>query len=125
TEWGTTIAEEIWPLANEIELELELLTKLKLMRNRDQNQDPNFIYFKDEDEIKPELATKINKLRIGVKGNPNFGMLRTIMLGVRNNTGVLYENSIASPRDIRGEVWFNELRMSDMTNKGGWAAVAT
>ena len=125
TEWGTTIAEEIWPLANEIELELELLTKLKLMRNRDQNQDPNFIYFKDEDEIKPELATKINKLRIGVKGNPNFGMLRTIMLGVRNNTGVLYENSIESPRDIRGEVWFNELRMSDMTNKGGWAAVAT
>ncbi|MEG1267588.1 MAG: hypothetical protein RSE19_14050, partial [Myroides sp.] len=48
TEWGTTISEEIWPLANEIELQLELLTKLKLMRNRDQNQDPNFIYFRNE-----------------------------------------------------------------------------
>ena len=125
TEWGTTIPEEIWPLANEIELQLELLTKLKLMRNRDTSQDPNFIYFKNEDEIAPELATKLNKLRIGVKGNPNFGMLRTIMIGVRNNTKVLYENSLESARDIRGEVWFNELRMSDMTNKGGWAAVAT
>src|SRR5690606_33482558 len=51
TEWGTTVAEEIWPLANEIELQLELLTKLKLMRNRDTNQDPNFIYFKNEEEL--------------------------------------------------------------------------
>lgn len=125
TEWGTTVAEEIWPLANEIELQLELLTKLKLMRNRDQNQDPSFIYFKNEEELAPELASKINKLRIGIKGNPNFGMLRTIMIGVRNNTRVLYQDSPQSPRDIRGEVWFNELRMSDMTNKGGWAAVAT
>ncbi|SEH89558.1 protein involved in gliding motility SprA [Paenimyroides aquimaris] len=125
TEWGTTIADEIWPLANEIELQLELLTKLKLMRNRDNTQDPNFIYFKNEEELAPELADKINKLRIGVKGNPNFGMLRTIMIGVRNNTRVLYENDVQSPRDLRGEVWFNELRMSDMTNKGGWAAVGT
>lgn len=125
TEWGTTISEEIWPLANEIELQLELLTKLKLMRNRDNTQNPNFIYFKNEDELVPELASKINKLRIGVKGNPNFGMLRTIMIGVRNNTKVLYQDSPETPRDLRGEVWFNELRMSDMTNKGGWAAVAT
>ncbi len=125
TEWGASIAEEIWPLANEIELQLELLTKLKLMRNRDNNQDPSFIYFKNEDEIAPELASKLNKLRIGIKGNPNFGMLRTIMIGIRNNTKVLYTDRLEQPRDIRGEVWFNELRMSDMTNKGGWAAVAT
>nr|WP_220458674.1 MULTISPECIES: cell surface protein SprA [unclassified Flavobacterium] len=125
TEWGTTISEEIWPLANEIELQLELLTKLKLMRNRDNTQNPNFIYFRNEDEIAPELASKINKLRIGIKGNPNFGMLRTIMIGVRNNTKVLYKDAIERPRDLRGEVWFNELRMSDMTNKGGWAAVGT
>src|SRR5690606_28912599 len=125
TEWGTTIAEEIWPLAYEIELQLELLTKLKLMRNRDNTQDPNFIYFKNEEELAPELADKINKLRIGVKGNPNFGMLRTIMIGVRNNTRVLYENDVQSPCDLRGVVLFNELLMSDITNKGGWEAVGT
>jgi len=125
TEWGRSSSEEVWPLANEIELQLELLTKLKLLRNRDGNQDPNFIYFKNEDELNPELNTKINKLRIGIKGNPNFGLVRTIMVGVRNNTRVLYQNTGQQPRDIRGEVWFNELRMSDMTNKGGWAAVAT
>lgn len=123
TEWGTAVPEEIWPLANEIELQLELLTKLKLMRNRDNTQDPNFIYFKNEDEINPELASKVNKLRIGIKGNPNFGLVRTIMIGVRNNTRTLYQD--AREHDIRGEVWFNELRMSDMNNKGGWAAVGT
>jgi len=125
TEWGTSIAEEIWPLANEIELQLELLTKLKLMRNRDQAHNPNFIYYKNEEELAPELSNKLNKLRIGIKGNPNFGLVRTIMLGMRNNTRVLSQTTGQQPRDLRGEVWFNELRMSDMTNKGGWAAIAT
>ncbi len=124
TEWGTSIPEEIWPLANEIELQLEHLTQLKLMRNRDQSQNPNFIYYKYEDEIDPQYANKINKLRIGIKGNPNFGLVRTVMLGLRNNTRVLEETTGRPARDIRGEVWFNELRMSDMSNKGGWAAVA-
>lgn len=36
------------------------------------------------------------------------------MIGVRNNTG-----------DIKsGEVWVNELRMTDFDEKGGWAANA-
>ena len=125
TQWGTTIPEEIWPLSNEIELQLELLTKLKLIRNRDHAQNPNYIYFKNEEELDASLSNKINKLRIGIKGNPNFGLVRTIMVGVRNNTKILYQSTGEQPRDIRGEVWFNELRVSDMTNKGGWAAVAT
>lgn len=124
TQWYTTNPEEIWKLANEIELELELLTKLKNLKNKDTNYDPRFIYFKSEDELDPSLSAKVNKLRIGVKGNPNFGLVRNMMLGVRNNTNVLYANS-GQPRDIRGDVWFNELRLSDMDKKGGWAAVST
>ena len=26
--------------------------------------------------------------------------------------------------NVCGEVWFNELRLSDLDNEGGWAAVA-
>ena len=37
------------------------------------------------------------------------------MLGVRNNSD--------TPQSA--EVWFNELRLSDMDNKGGWAALAS
>src|SRR5690606_783345 len=109
---------------NEIELRLELLNKLKLIRNSDPNQDPNYTYFKDEIELDPQTM-KSNPLRIGIKGNPNFGRVRTVMLGVRNNTDVLYANTVQSPKDVRGEVWFNELRMSDLDDSGGWAAVAT
>ncbi len=123
TEWNTTSPEEIWKLANEIELQLDLLTKLKSMKNKDANYDSRYIYFKNEDEIDPSLASKINKLRIGVKGNPNFGLVRNMMLGVRNNTDVLYAHT-GSPKDIRGDVWFNELRLSDMDKKGGWAALS-
>ncbi len=124
TEWNTTDPNEIWKLANEIEVQLDLLTKLKNLKNRDANYDPRYIYFKDEMELDPSLATKINKLRIGVKGNPNFGLVRNMMLGVRNNTDILYANT-GTPRDIRGDVWFNELRLSDMDKKAGWAAVST
>lgn len=126
TEWGESSAYDVWPLENEIEVQLELLTKLKLAMRSDPNYDPSRIYYKYEDEIAPELVSSTpNRLRIGVKGNPNYGLVRTMMLGVRNQTDVLYQSSAQQPKDIRGEVWFNELRLSDMDNSGGWAAVAT
>lgn len=125
TDWGERSPSAIWPEENELELKLELLNKLKLIRNSDQNQDPNFIYFKNEQELDPQTALKANPLRIGIKGNPNFGRVRTVMLGVRNNTDVLYANAAQNPKDVRGEVWFNELRMSELDESGGWAAVAT
>lgn len=119
TEFGETSADRIWPEENELMLQLELLTKLKVMKMNDASIDPNYIYYKEEDEIDGTASGKINKLRLGIKGNPNFGQVRTIMLGVKNRT-----NETVRPKDLRGEVWFNELRMSDMENKGGWAAVA-
>ena len=45
-------------------------------------------------------------------GNPSLGEIRTIMIGVRNNS-----------RAVRSvEVWTNELRLQEFSNKGGWAA---
>ncbi|MEH6407688.1 MAG: cell surface protein SprA, partial [Leeuwenhoekiella sp.] len=55
-------------------------------------------------------------LRIGIKGNPSFGDIRTLMLGLKNGNGT-------NGRDICGEAWFNELRLSDLQNKGGWAGI--
>lgn len=122
TDWGERSPSEVWKEENEMELKLELLNKIKMLRNSDQNQDPNFIYFKEEAELDAMALTKANALRIGIKGNPNFGRVRSVMLGVRNNTDVLYANTAQSPKDVRGEVWFNELRMSELDDSGGWAA---
>jgi cell surface protein SprA len=46
---------------------------------------------------------------LGIKGNPNFGLVRTLMVGVKSNE---------SHQDLKGEVWFNELRIADMDNQG-------
>ena len=122
----TLSAEEVWPEENEIDLSMALLTKLKILA---MSIDPNLlpldgVYYQDEDQLDPSLASKPNKLRLGVKGNPNFGLVRTLMIGVKNQTDVLNTTEHPlDPRDLQGEVWFNELRLAEMDNKGGMAAV--
>ncbi|MEW5674820.1 cell surface protein SprA [Flavobacterium enshiense] len=114
TQFGQTSPELIWPSENEINLPLELLTKLKVLAI--QNNLPPDAYLEDGVSFIKEnfLGSAADRLTIGIKGNPNFGLVRTIMVGLKNKTNDA----------IRGEVWFNELRMADMDNKGGWAAVA-
>ncbi len=114
TNQNAVTAEDIWPTENEIELPLSLLTKLKIMLiNNDSSivYDANGIGFVEEEAIGSESS----KLTLGIKGNPNFGLVRTLMVGLKNGSSQI----------IRGEVWFNELRLSDMDNKGGYAAVAS
>ena len=108
-------AEAVWPEANEIDLSLALLTKLKILA---MSIDPTTlpadgIYYPDLDPNKPE-GDGTNSLKLGIKGNPNFGLVRTLMVGVKNS-------DLAN--DIKGEVWFNELRLADMDNHGGMAAL--
>ena len=113
TPQNATFPDDIWPTENEIQLPLDLLTKLKILAlNNDSSiiYDPNGIGFVEEETI----GSSDNRLTLGIKGNPNFGLVRTIMVGVKNRSGQV----------IRGEVWFNELRMSDMDNEGGYAAIA-
>ncbi len=119
TQLGATTAEEIWPEANQMDLALELLTQLKIQAFSAAPNDPDGGYYKNEDELDASLAGKPNKLRLGIKGNPNFGLIRTLMVGIKNK----YKTGELGAKDIRGEVWFNELRIADMDNKGGMATV--
>src|SRR5699024_1278783 len=57
--------------------------------------------------------SKVDGMRVAIKGNPSFGDVRMLMLGLKNTGNT----------DVSGEVWFNEFRMSNMKNKGGWAAI--
>jgi cell surface protein SprA len=56
-----------------------------------------------------------NNLRVGMKGNPNFGDVQIMMVGIKN----------VSASNESGTVWFNEMRLSDLKNQGGWAAVGS
>ncbi|MFY7958128.1 MAG: cell surface protein SprA [Flavobacterium macrobrachii] len=109
--------EEIWPEINELDLPIDLLTKLKVLAlSADPSEFVDGILYRNDVELNPDLASNTNRgpLRIGVKGNPNFGLVRTLMVGIRN---------ISAQDGVKGEVWFNELRLADMNNKGGMAAV--
>ncbi|WP_163408779.1 T9SS outer membrane translocon Sov/SprA [Flavobacterium ajazii] len=108
----------VWPEANEMDLALSLLTKMKIkgmnVSVNSPKRDINGIYYPDND---PDVSggDGDSKLVLGIKGNPNFGMVRNLMVGIKNGNTV--------DRRIKGEVWFNELRLSDMDNKGGMAAI--
>ncbi|WP_281323231.1 cell surface protein SprA [Flavobacterium aestivum] len=108
--------EAVWPTENEIDLSLSLLTKLKLqsLKIDPTTLPPDGIYYQTEGELNPDLAGKTNMLRLGIKGNPNMGLVRSIMMGIKSNE---------AHQDIKGEVWFDELRLADMDNKGGMAAL--
>lgn len=107
----------VWLEENNIDLALSLLTRMKILAMKigpnDARRDVNGIYYPDRD---PSVQGGDNdsKLTLGIKGNPNFGLIRNLMVGVKSQ---------ADHKDIKGEVWFNELRMSDMENKGGMAAL--
>lgn len=115
TPFASTSAEEIWPIENRLLLPLSLLQQVKALTLGDPNNNPGEITFYDQIDLDPDFSGPENPLRIGIKGNPSFGNVRIIMLGVRNNT----------TNEVCGETWFNELRMTELDNSGGWAAVAS
>ena len=110
--------ELIWPNANRIELPLEALKKVKASRISPAGILPGtgFYNVTEGGEVTPvidDTAPITTKYRVSIVGNPSLGNIRTLMLGVKNRAAV--NKSV--------EVWFNELRLSDMDNKGGWAAL--
>ena len=110
---GETDADFIWPEENEINVSMKLLTDMKVRSfSVDFNNYPDGIYYPDLDPTLPN-GDGDPTLRLGIRGTPNFGLVRNLMVGIKNN----------HTDRVRGEVWFNELRLSDMDNKGGMAAV--
>lgn len=109
----------VWPTDNKIELPFDVLTDLKLERNK-----------MISDGVIPDLETyhiytiSHGSNRVSIKGNPNIGNVRTIMLGVRNR-----KKKSSNPEDDglkkSGIVWFNELRLTDMNDQSGWATVGS
>ncbi len=122
--------EAIWPAANELDLPLELLQTIKSkVIAGDVESDPDDITYFDQNGdriLNPEeTCYKEGQLRIGIQGLPSFGDVRTLMLGVKNGNPTSNQAMGCSPGEIGAEVWFNELRLSDLTNDGGYAGIVS
>ena len=118
---GSLDPESVWPIINEINLPisaLETIKSMSILNGLLGASEPTFYNVIDENVITEPVSEfeplDIGEQRIAIKGNPNFGDIRTLMIGVKNPS--------QDNMDVCAEVWFNELRLSDMDNEGGWAA---
>ncbi len=108
-----TDRRKVWPEENMFDFPFTVLTNAKTARNKAKragnagvgNTIPYVIY--DDESGKPQ-----NK--ITVMGNPTLEDVETIMIGIRNN----------GQHEASGEIWVNELRLSQFNEKGGVAAMA-
>lgn len=103
--------ELVWPTNNMLDFRLEILTNLKLARNKDKRAGANGVTYQT---VYSALDPDNSRNTISIVGNPSLAEVKTIMIGIRNNS-----------KDIQsGEVWVNELRLTDFDEEGGWAANA-
>lgn len=113
-------AEDIW--ANEFNLELsnlEIIKSLGIASGTLGNPDATWY------DVTPNGPVEVDQFdphtpgqqRIAVKGNPNFGDIRVLMMGLKNPG----QNGM----NVCGTAWFNELRLSDLDSEGGWAGVVS
>ncbi len=117
TPFGASTASEIWPSINELEVSLSDLNKVKSLGIANQSLTEINFYEVVDGEVIPvaeDAPRTVGRVRIGIRGNPSLGSLRSMMVGVKNIDNI----------PARGEVWFNELRLAGLDNNGGWAAVA-
>jgi cell surface protein SprA len=101
---------KVWLEQNTFDFDLQALTDAKLARNRAKragnsgvgNTIPYEVYDPED------LDNKIT-----VMGNPTLEDVQAIMIGIRNKTN----------KKVSGEVWVNELRLSQFNEQGGVAAM--
>ena len=99
---------EVWPESNFMNFELQTLVNLKKLRNQAKRDgEPGVGFGTVFTGTDPDNENN----RISVKGNPSLSDVRVILVGVRNNSSTMKN----------GEVWLNELKVTDFESEGGWA----
>ncbi len=96
--------DTLWNPLNSLDVDLLTLTRIKQARNL--SSQPIGQIFRQVQE---------NGQIYSVMGSPNLGEIKGVLIGVENSNGT-------SP--VCGEVWANELRLSSLDEKGGYAALA-
>ena len=98
----------VWPTENYLDLALDKLVSLKRERNTALALGGGgaslYRLFSRPDADEPQR-------KLSVLGNPSLSNVRTLLIGVRNSSGVT--------RSV--EVWVNELRVGDYHEESGWA----
>ncbi len=92
----------VWPNENFIDLEFQKLFDLKIAR-----QNANW-------PMTAPYISPLNNGKISVMGLPDLSNVKVMMIGLKNKSSL--------PACF--EIWANELRVKEIANSGGWAALA-
>jgi len=105
---SSSTVNAIWPDENLIDVYTDFFVEAKKARDLDSGSNPleRFAFVPDEEE---PLKT------IYVKGRPSLGGVTSVMIGLRST----------NTQDKEVLVWVNELRLSEIDNEGGYAAMAS
>lgn len=107
--YNTTDRYIVWPEENNLDCNLNVFTNIKLERNAQKRagvSGVNYITkFSQPDPDKPNNT-------VSIIGNPSLSDVRVILVGVRNRAST----------ERNATVWFDELKVTDFENRGGWAA---
>lgn len=99
----------VWPLANELDVPISTFTQCKLRRNEARRDAQSGVTMQS---VYTMADPDNNNNRVRIKGNPSVGNVVVMMMGVRAH----------GAGTKSAEVWFNELRLADFDERGGWAA---
>ena len=113
TPWRTSATDEyaIWPESNNFEIDFDRVVEVKANRNTAiANGNTNV-------KINRLYTEKDGKNTIKVLGSPTISEVRSMMLGIRNPKR---DDEVAQDKSVI--VWVNELRMTDLSSNGGYAA---
>jgi len=115
---STTDQMTVWPATNSMDITLQDFITLKEKRNATMGFPLDA----------PFTSTDSKGNLITIKGNPDIGGVKTIMLGVHNpHKGTKYDplqgnRDDGQPKFV--EVWFDELRLNGFNETGGVAALS-
>jgi len=108
---------QVWPEENSFNIDLSVFQDAKQARNKKLLEEGSSLGVSD---VYVYLS---DGHRISVSGNPNLSNVKVIMIGIRNP--IRTRNPLTDDGQPKwGEVWVNELRLSDFIENGGWAANA-
>jgi cell surface protein SprA len=96
--------DKVWPSENNLDFSLRELIDLKLRRNGTMAAMGSI------------FRERIGDKTYSIMGNPNLGEVRGLLIGIENPY-------ILDGPTVNTEVWINELRLSELDENGGWAAL--
>ena len=108
----------VWPVENDFSIDFDLLKKVKIARNDPTGGGELGKIWPVDGFNDPDNPTA----KVRIKGNPNLGLTKAVMIGVRNPA---QDPCSPSPSDKKSvEIWVNELRVFGLDERGGVAATA-